>query len=236
MKNDRRRPHGDTTRVPTPRAQQYSGRPSEWLLRRIGAPGELPASTKSPRAQHDVNHHQRPQTIEGALEIAHSGPFISTERHTPEELQDPLLGHRISEEQHREIDRARANLRIPDYRMATTSCFGGASALASTIALTASRVSCWCCSHSRHQARDRAPATFTTICASLTARPSPSSPTGTPSGATAAVGKWLPAAATITADCIAGAWTETARRRCRRRIPQSSGAGAHRRVAGPATA
>ncbi len=97
---------------------KYSDRPSEWLLRRIGAPESFTEPLDVVRKCRErgmsfvtVSDHNR---IDGALEIAHlPGTFLSNEVTTyfPEDgckIHCLVLG--ISEAQHREIDQVRANI------------------------------------------------------------------------------------------------------------------------------
>jgi glycosyltransferase involved in cell wall biosynthesis len=97
---------------------RYSNRPSEWLLRRIGAPEcftepqEVYAQCRAKGMSFvTISDHNR---IEGALDIAHlPGTFISSEVTTyfPEDgckIHCLVLG--IDEEQHREIDEVRRNI------------------------------------------------------------------------------------------------------------------------------
>lgn len=97
---------------------RYSNRPSEWLLRRIGAPEcftepkEVYAKCRAKGMDFvTISDHNR---IEGALEIAHlPGTFISSEVTTyfPEDgCKIHCLVFGIDEEQHREIDSVRKNI------------------------------------------------------------------------------------------------------------------------------
>lgn len=97
---------------------KYSDRPSEWLLRRIGAPESFVEPLelyKRCRARGmdfvTVSDHNR---IEGALDIAHlPGTFISVEStvYFPEDrCKTHVLISGITEEQFREIERLRENI------------------------------------------------------------------------------------------------------------------------------
>jgi glycosyltransferase involved in cell wall biosynthesis len=97
---------------------RYSNRPSEWLLRRIGAPEcftepkEVYAKCRAKGMRFvTISDHNR---IEGALEIAHlPGTFISSEVTTyfPEDgCKIHCLVFGIDEEQHRDIEQVRKNI------------------------------------------------------------------------------------------------------------------------------
>ena len=99
---------------------RYSNRPSEWLLRRIGAPEcftepkEVYAKCRAKGMQFvTISDHNR---IEGALEIAHlPGTFISSEVTTyfPEDgCKIHCLVFGIDEEQHRDIEQVLSLIHI----------------------------------------------------------------------------------------------------------------------------
>lgn len=103
---------------------KHSNRPTEWILRRVGAPESFTEPLEIYRLCRErgmgfvtISDHD---TIDGALEIAHlPGTFLSCEvtAEFPEdrcEVHVLVLG--IDEEQHREIQRLRRNLyELRDY-------------------------------------------------------------------------------------------------------------------------
>jgi glycosyltransferase involved in cell wall biosynthesis len=112
------------TRVDLHVHSKYSDRPSEWLLRRIGAPESFTEPRELYRVCRErgmdfvtVSDHNR---IDGALEIAHlPGTFISCEVTTyfPEDgCKIHLLVTGIDEAQFREIEAARGSIyELRDY-------------------------------------------------------------------------------------------------------------------------
>jgi glycosyltransferase involved in cell wall biosynthesis len=97
---------------------KYSKRPSQWILKKIGCPESFsePAQIYQTARQRGMTHVtiSDHNTIDGALEIAHlPGTFISEEVTTyfPESgCKIHVLTVNITEEQHREIQRARENI------------------------------------------------------------------------------------------------------------------------------
>ena len=162
---------------------KYSDRPSEWLLRRIGAPESFTeplAVYHACRARGmrfvTVSDHNR---IDGALEIAHlPGTFLSSEVTTyfPEDgCKIHCLVSGIDEAQHREIERLRGNIYdFRDYLAANSIVHSVAHPLYSVNdRLTSSHVEKLLVLFKRFEglngARDaRACDLFVTLCAALT--------------------------------------------------------------------
>src|SRR5262249_36389397 len=106
---------------------RYSDRPTEWVLRRIGAP----ECYTQPRAVYDIARRRGMQfatisdhnCIDGALEIAHlPGAFISNEvtAYFPEDgCKIHVLCWNITEAQFRDIQEVRRNIvELRDYFLA----------------------------------------------------------------------------------------------------------------------
>ena len=152
---------------------KHSDRPSEWLLRRIGAPESftepLEVYRRAKAAGMDFVTISDHDSIDGALEIAHlPGAFLSSEVTTyfPEDgCKIHLLVFGVDEAQHRMIDRC-----VRACTSSGTTCWQSASPTRWRTRSSASTIgsrrrtsrSCCCCSTAsrRSTARaTRAPAT-----------------------------------------------------------------------------